>query len=74
MIALRVATVLAALTSSVLGVDIVVHSKGGNKTSDMPYGLLHEVCLTARVNSALKRLTIGSRISITLAMAASTLR
>lgn len=45
MIALRIATVLAALTSSVLGVDIVVHSKGGNKTSDMPYGLLHEVCL-----------------------------
>lgn len=46
MIALRIATVLAALSSTALGVDIVVHGKGGNKTSDMPYGLLHEVCLT----------------------------
>ncbi|KAF2272644.1 GH51 arabinofuranosidase [Westerdykella ornata] len=37
-----VATVLAALATTALSVDIVVHKDGGNKTSDMPYGLMHE--------------------------------
>ncbi|KAF2186633.1 glycoside hydrolase family 51 protein [Zopfia rhizophila CBS 207.26] len=33
---------LAFLATSVSAVEIVVHSKGGNKTSDIPYGLMHE--------------------------------
>ena len=37
------ATLLAASSIAVNAVEIVVQSVGGNKTSDMPYGLMHEV-------------------------------
>ncbi|KAF2743179.1 glycoside hydrolase family 51 protein [Sporormia fimetaria CBS 119925] len=37
-----IAGLLAGLASAVQAVDIVVKSKGGNKTTHMPYGLMHE--------------------------------
>ena len=44
MIQLQVlATLLAASSIAVNAVEIVVQSVGGNKSSDMPYGLMHEV-------------------------------
>lgn len=40
-----VTAVVASLATLSSAVDIVVQSSGGNKTSEMPYGLMHEVSL-----------------------------
>ena len=37
------AALLAVLATTVSAVDIAVHASGGNDTTRMPYGLMHEV-------------------------------
>lgn len=45
MVLLPVAALVGFLAATVTAVDITVQASGGNKTSRIPYGLMHEVRL-----------------------------
>lgn len=36
---------LLALSTQCVAIDLFVKSSGGNKTTDIMYGLMHEVCV-----------------------------
>jgi hypothetical protein len=46
MVLVKAATAMLAILASIAhAVDIAVSGNGGNKTSEIPYGLMHEVHL-----------------------------
>lgn len=77
MVVLRYAFAAAACAAQVFAVDIVVKSSGGNETGKFGhpfgYGFLHEVISSCeQLVLRYTILNLCNRISITLAMAAST--